>query len=148
MSELKQKLVDDMKLAMREKNAIQLETIRMVRAAVQRKEVDERVELDDEGVLQIILKLVKQCTDAASQFVEGNREDLAEKERTNIAVMEAYLPAKMDAEEVDSIISAAIEETSASSMKDMGKVMGLVKAKVQGRADMGAVSGRIKALLS
>ena len=98
--------------------------------------------------LQVIQKLVKQCTDAASQFVDGNREDLAEKERANIAVMEEYLPAKMDEAEVDRIINDAIAETGASSMKEMGKVMGLVKSKVQGRADMAAVSGRIKALLS
>ena len=147
MSDLKQKLIEDMKLAMRQKNVIQLETIRMMRAAVQRKELDDRTELDDAGVLQVIQKMVKQCVDAANQFVGGNRQDLADKELANIAVMEVYLPEKMADDEVDAIIQEVITTTGATSIKDMGKVMGQVKQKVEGRADMGAVSGRIKALL-
>lgn len=148
MSELKQKLMDDMKLAMREKNTIQLETVRMVRAAVQRREVDDKVSLDDAGVLQIIQKLVKQCTDAANQFKQGGRDDLAEKELANIAVMESYLPEKLSDEEIDKLIKQAISETGATTMKDMGRVMGVLRDRVQGRADMGSLSGRIKSLLS
>jgi uncharacterized protein YqeY len=147
MSTLKQKLLDDMKLAMREKNTIQLETIRMVRAAVQRKEVDERVELDDNAVLQVVQKMVKQCADAASQFIDGGRQDLADKENANIAVLESYLPEKLSDDEVETMIKTAIEETGASSMKDMGKVMAMLKEKVQGRADMGSLSAKIKATL-
>lgn len=147
MSDLKQKLLDDMKLAMREKSTVKLETIRLVRAAVQRKEVDERVELDDNAVLQVLQKMVKQCKDAADQFTRGGRDDLAQKEFANIDVMEAYLPAKLSDSEIDSIIQEAIQQTGAESIKDMGKVMGILRDKVQGRADMGALSGRIKALL-
>jgi len=147
MPDLKQRLLDDMKTAMRDKNAIQLETVRMVRAAIQRKEVDDRTELDDGAVLQIVQKLVKQCTDAEKQFIEGDRQDLADKERANITVMEAYLPAKLSDEEVDEMIKQAIAETGASSMKEMGQVMGILRERVQGRADMGALSGRIKSLL-
>ena len=137
-----------MKLAMREKNTIQLETVRMVRAAVQRREVDDKVSLDDAGVLQIIQKLVKQCTDAANQFKQGGRDDLAEKELANIAVMESYLPEKLSDEEIDKLIKQAISETGATTMKDMGRVMGVLRDRVQGRADMGSLSGRIKSLLS
>ena len=148
MSDLKQKLLDDMKLAMREKNTVQLETIRMVRAAIQRKEVDERTELDDNGVLQVLQKMVKQCNDAAEQFKKGGRDDLAQKELDNIGVMQAYLPEKLSDAEVDLLIQDAIKQTGAESMKDMGKVMGILRDKVQGRADMGALSGRIKSLLA
>jgi uncharacterized protein YqeY len=148
MSDIKQQLLDDMKLAMREKNTVQLETIRMVRAAIQRKEVDERTELDDNGVLQILQKMVKQCNDAAEQFKKGGRDDLAQKELDNIGVMQAYLPEKLSDAEVDVLIQDAIKQSGAESMKDMGKVMGILRDKVQGRADMGALSGRIKSLLA
>lgn len=148
MSELKQKLLDDMKLAMREKNTIQLETIRMVRAAIQRKEVDERTELDDSGVLQVLQKMVKQCNDAAEQFTQGGRDDLAQKELANVGVIEAYLPEKLSDAEIDALVQDAIKQTGAASMKDMGKVMGVLRNQVQGRADMGALSGRIKSLLA
>lgn len=147
MSALKQQLMEDMKLAMREKNTIKLETIRMVRASIQRKELDDRNELDDSGVLQVLQKMVKQCQDASNQFVQGGRQDLSDKEMANIAVMEAYLPEKLSDEEVVKLIESAIEKTGASSIKDMGKVMAYLKTEVQGRADMGKLSGRIKALL-
>ena len=137
-----------MKLAMREKNTVQLETIRMVRAAIQRKEVDERIELDDNGVLQVLQKMVKQCKDAAEQFTQGGRDDLAQKELANVGVIEAYLPEKLSDAEIDALIQQAIKQTSAASMKDMGKVMGVLRNQVQGRADMGALSGRIKSLLA
>lgn len=145
---LKDAIAEDMKSAMREKNTIKLETIRLLRSAIQRKEVDEQTELDDEAVLQIVQKMVKQCRDAAEQFTQGGRDDLASKEKENINILKTYLPAPLSAEEIDKVISTAIAETSASSMKDMGKVMGSVKSKIQGRADMAEVSSRIKALLS
>jgi uncharacterized protein YqeY len=140
--------MDDMKIAMREKQTVRLETIRMVRAAIQRREVDERTELDDAAVLQVLQKMVKQCTDAERQFLDGGREDLAQKERANIEVMQAYLPEKLSDEEIDSLIQQAIDQTGAASMKDMGKVMGLLRGQVQGRADMGALSARIRDLLA
>ncbi len=148
MSDLKQRILDDMKSAMREKDTVALETVRMLRAAIQRREVDDRVELDDNGVLQVIQKMVKQCTDAAKQFVDGGRDDLAEKERANIAVLEKYLPEQLSEAELDQLVQQAIAETGAESIKDMGKVMGVLRPKVHGRADMGALSGRIKSLLS
>lgn len=147
MSELKQRILDDMKSAMREKDTVALETVRMLRAAIQRREVDDRVELDDNGVLQVVQKMVKQCSDAATQFTDGGREDLADKERANIAVLEKYLPAQMSETELDELVQKAIADTGAESMKDMGKVMGVLRPQVQGRADMGALSARIKALL-
>lgn len=147
MSELKKQLMDDMKVAMREKNTLQLETIRMVRAAIQRREVDERIELGDDDVLSVLTKMVKQCNDAASQFDDAGRDDLASKERANIAIMETYLPARLSDDEVERIIREAIERTGASSMKDMGRVMGAVRPELQGRADMGEVSKSIRSLL-
>ena len=145
---LKESLIADMKVAMRDKEKVRLETIRLLRAAIQRKEVDERIELDDEGVLLIVQKLVKQCTDAEDQFAQGNRDDLAQKERENIAVLQTYLPEPLSDSEIESLIKQAIEKTGASTMKEMGKVMGIVKAGAQGRADMGKVSATIKSLLS
>ncbi len=144
MSTLKQRLLDDMKSAMRNRDTTALETIRMIRAAIQRREVDERVELDDNGVLQVVQKLVKQCTDAARQFGEGGREDLVEKEQANIRVIEQYLPEPMSDTELDSLIRETILEVRAQSMKDMGKVLGRLKSQVQGRADMGVVSKRVR----
>ena len=147
MSDLKQRLMDDMKSAMRDKESIKLETVRMMRAQIQRKELDDRTELNDDGVLQVIQKMVKQCQDASSQFVQGGRQDLADKEQANIAIMEAYLPEKLSDEEVDKMVQDAVAQVGATSMKDMGKVMGILKKTIQGRADMGALSGKIKALL-
>ncbi len=147
MSELKQRILDDMKSAMRQKDAVALETIRMIRAAVQRREVDERIELDDSGVLQIIQKLIKQCTDAAEQFGEGGREDLVAKERANIRILEQYLPEQLSGGELEELVRQAITETSAGSMKDMGKVMGVLRTRVQGRADMGTLSNLVRSLL-
>jgi len=133
---------------MRDKDTVKLETIRMLRAAIQRKEVDDQIQLDDEGVLQIIQKMIKQSTDAAEQFIQGSRQDLADKENQNIAVLKTYLPEQLSEDEISVIISKAMADTGAATMKDMGKVMALVKSQLQGRADMGAVSGKIKSLLS
>lgn len=152
---LKESIVADMKAAMRGKETVRLETIRLLRAAIQRKEVDDQTELDDQGVLQIVQKMVKQSTDAIEQFAKGGRQDLVDKENANISILRQYLPEPLSDEAVTKIISQALQQCQAmqpsgvfNSMKDMGKVMGLVKPKIQGRADMGAVSKKIKSLLS
>ncbi len=145
---LKENLFADMQTAMRDKAATRLETIRLLRAAIQRREVDDQVELDDDGVLQIVQKMVKQCQDAAAQFSKGSREDLADKEKASIAILETYLPEPLSDQEVDILIQQAMQQTGAASMKDMGKVVGMIKARSRGRADMAKVSARIKSLLS
>jgi len=145
---LKDCILSDMKSAMRAKETTRLETIRMLRAAIQRKEVDDRVELDDQGVLQVIRKMVKQSTDAAQQFADGNRQDLVDKENETISILRQYLPEPLSEQAVEEIIKQVLQESAATSIRDMGKVMGLVKSKVQGRADMSAVSARIRSLLS
>ncbi|NKB62333.1 MAG: GatB/YqeY domain-containing protein [Gammaproteobacteria bacterium] len=145
---LKERLLADMKVAMREKDTVRLETIRLLRAAIQRKEVDDQRDLSEDEVLQTVQKMVKQCTDSIDQFMKGDRDDLAEKERENIRVLEEYLPEKLSDDEVDKLVQEAITQTGASAMKDMGKVVGSLKSKLQGRADMGAVSAKVKSLLS
>ena len=141
-------LKSDMKDAMRAKDKDRLGVIRMLMAAIKQVEVDKRITLDDGQILSVVEKLVKQRKEAAKQFIAGNRPELAAKEEAEIAVLNDYLPEQMADSELDEVITAAIAETGAASMKDMGKVMGIVKAKVAGRADMGSVSGKIKALLS
>ena len=133
---------------MRAKDKVRLTTIRMLQAAIQRREVDDRITLDDNGVLAIVEKIIKQSRDAAEQFTTGNRPELADKEMADIAVWEQYLPEQLDAAEVDAMITQAISESGAQSMKEMGKVMGLLKPKLQGKTDMGAVSAKIKNKLS
>jgi len=144
---IKERIAADMKQAMRDKDNARKEALRMLRAAIQRREVDERIELDDSQVLAVVEKLVKQGRDSISQFEQGGRDDLAEKERQDVAVLTEYLPEQLSDEEVESHIRQAIEKTGPASMKDRGKVMGMPKPAPQGRADMGAVSGKIKALL-
>lgn len=146
--DLKARIADDMKSAMREKDAARLEAIRMIRAAIQRREVDERVTLDDAGVTQVLQKLVKQGRDAINQFDAGNRADLADKERASVAVIESYLPAALDPAELDALVNAAIADAGASSLRDMGTVMAALKPKLAGRADMGAVSGLVRQRLN
>ncbi len=146
--DLKARIADDMKSAMREKDSARLEAIRMIRAAIQRREVDERVTLDDAGVLAVLQKMIKQSRDAVGQFQSGGRDDLVAKEQAGIAVLESYLPEPLSDEELGRLIEAAITESGAGEMRDMGKVMGLLKPRIDGRADMGAVSARIKARLS
>jgi uncharacterized protein YqeY len=145
---LKDSISADMKTAMRERDTVRLDTVRLLRAAIQRREVDEQIELDDDNVLQVIQKMIKQCNDAADQFDQGRREDLSAKERASITVLEQYLPEQLSEDEIDKIVNQSIADASAASIRDMGKVMGLVKARVQGRADMGAVSARVKSLLT
>ena len=147
MSALKLKLVDDMKVAMRDKDSARLEVIRMLRAAIQRKEVDDRVELSDDDVLAVIQKQIKQANDSIKQFEQGNRQDLADKEKHELGIMQQYMPEQLSAEELQNLVSEAIAATGAESIKDMGKVIGMLKPKVQGRADMGQLSAMIKAAL-
>ena len=144
---LKDRIAEDMKAAMRAKDTPRLETIRMLRAAIQRKEVDEQVTLDDDGVLGVIEKQIKQARDSIEQFKAGNRDDLADKEQVSVDILSEYLPEPLDEVELDALIREAIAETGAESMKDMGKVMGKIKPRVQGRADMGQVSAKVKTLL-
>ncbi len=144
---LKEKIKDDIKQAMRDKNESRLGTLRMLSAAIQRREVDERIQLDDTQVIAVIEKLVKQGRESIEQYVKGGRQELADKESTEIAVFQAYLPQQLSEAEIDQLVAEAIAATGASSIKDMGKVMGVLKPKLQGRADMGQVGGKIKAKL-
>ena len=146
-SALKQRLTEDMKTAMRAKDKKRLGVIRLALAAIKQREVDERIDLDDTQVLAVIDKMVKQRRDSAKQFADADRPELAEQENYEIGVLQDYLPAALDEAELDSLITKAIADSGAGSMKEMGKVMGILKPQVQGRADMGAVSQRIKALL-
>ncbi|MBE9515447.1 MAG: GatB/YqeY domain-containing protein [Proteobacteria bacterium] len=145
---LKAQITDDMKAAMRAKEKVRLGAIRMLQAAIQRREVDDRVELNDDQVMTVIEKLIKQGRDAIKQFEDGDRPELAEKEKTEIAIWEVYLPEQMADDEVAALIAEAVSESGADGMKDMGKVMGVLKPKLAGRADMGKVSGQVKAALS
>ena len=144
----KQQLTDDMKAAMRGGDKHKLGVVRLILAAIKQREVDERIELDDAQVLAVLEKMVKQRKDSISQYEAAAREDLAEVERAEMAVIETYLPAKLSDSELDALIEASIAETGASSARDMGKVVGVVKAKAAGRADMGVASARIKARLA
>ena len=145
---LKQRISDDMKAAMRAKEADRLGTIRMLLAAMKQKEVDERIELDDAMVVSIVDKLIKQRKDAAQQYEAGNRQDLADKEKAEIAVLEVYLPQRLSAEEVAAAVRAIVTELGAAGPGDMGKVMGVVKQRLAGQADMGQVSAAVKAALA
>jgi uncharacterized protein YqeY len=145
---LKSQVVEDMKTAMRAKDAARLSTIRMLLAAIKQREVDERIELTDADVLSIIDKMIKQRRDSITQFEAGKREDLAAIERAEVALLAAYMPARLADAEIDALIAEAIASTGASGIAGMGKVMALLKPKLAGRADMGAVSARIKAKLA
>lgn len=147
MSEIKAKLSDAVKSAMRAKDKERLSTLRLATSALKQIEVDERVELDDTRVLSVIDKMVKQRKDSAEQFTQGGRDDLAEKELAEIEVLKEFLPAALDSADIEALVKDAISQTGAEGMKDMGKVMGVVKPQVQGRADMGEVSKLVKSLL-
>jgi uncharacterized protein YqeY len=144
---LKARITEDMKNAMRSGEKDRLGLIRMLLAAIKQREVDERIELDDTQVLSVIDKMIKQRRDSVTQFEAGGRADLVAKESAEIDWLSDYLPAQLSDAELDALVQEAIATTGASSMKDMGKVMGYVKPKAQGRADMGALSARIKAAL-
>ncbi|WP_145481235.1 GatB/YqeY domain-containing protein [Stenotrophomonas rhizophila] len=142
---MKQQLTDDMKAAMKAGEKHKLGVIRLINAAIKQREVDERIELDDAAVIAVLDKMVKQRKDSVSQFEAANREDLAEIERQELAVIDTYLPAKMGEAEIQAAIQAAVAETGASSAADMGKLMGALKPKLAGQADMGLVSKLVKA---
>ncbi|MBB6243447.1 GatB/YqeY domain-containing protein [Rhodanobacter sp. MP1X3] len=144
---LKQQLTEDMKNAMRAGEKHRLGVIRLMLAAIKQREVDERIELDDTQVLVALEKMLKQRRDSVSQFEAASREDLAVIERDEMAVIETYLPTKLNDAEIDALVTAAIAETGASSARDMGKVVAAVKEKAAGRADMAVVSAKIKARL-
>ncbi|HLE94550.1 MAG TPA: GatB/YqeY domain-containing protein [Sulfuricaulis sp.] len=144
---LKEKIKDDIKQAMRDRNESRLSTLRMLSAAIQRREVDERIQLDDTQVLVVIEKLVKQGREAIEQYNNGGRRDLADKESAEIAIFQAYLPQPLTEAEIDRLIGEAITASGASSVRDMGKVMGLLKPRLQGRADMGQVGNKVKTKL-
>jgi uncharacterized protein len=145
---LKERITDDMKAAMRAGEKERLGVIRMITAAIKQREVDERITLDDAQVLSVLEKMIKQRKESLTQFQAGNRQDLVDKESAEIALLQTYMPAQLSDAEIDAMIAAAIAATGASSVKEMGKIMGLIKAKAQGRADMGAVGAKIKAKLS
>src|ERR1700685_4292502 len=144
---LKERITEDMKSGMRAAQKERLVTVRMILAGIKQREVDERVTLDDSQVLSVIDKMVKQRKESIAQFESGGRADLVAKEQAELAVLQVYLPAQMSDAEVDALIAEAIAATGATSVKDMGKVMGIVKAKAQGRADMAAVGAKIKGKL-
>ena len=148
MSQLKKRIFDDMKSAMRAKEKDRLMTIRTILAAIKQQEVDTREDVDDTSVLAILDKQSKQRRESISQFKDAGREDLVAQEELELGFIKEYLPEPFTDDEVQSIIKEAIDATHASSMKDMGKVMAYIKPKVQGRADMGKISGQIKSSLA
>ena len=144
---LKGRITDDMKAAMRSGEKERLGVIRMITAAIKQREVDERILLDDAQVLSVLEKMIKQRKESIAQFQAGNRQDLVDKEAAEIALVQTYMPSPMTGAEIDALIGEAIAATGAASIKDMGKVMAIMKAKAQGRADMAAVGAKIKAKL-
>ena len=144
---LKRQIQDDTKTAMKAGDKDRLKVLRLILAAIKQQEVDRRVELEENDVLSVLNKMVKQRRDSVTQFRDSGREDLAAIEQDEIAILEHYLPAKLSEGDVDRLIREAIAETGAESLRDMGKVMAVVKQKAEGRADLGAVSARVKAEL-
>ncbi len=145
---LKERLTEDMKSAMKGAEKQRLSTIRMAQAAIKQREVDERIALDDAQVLAVLEKMIKQRKESIVQFEQGGRADLAAQERAEIELLQTYMPAQLSPAELDTLIRDAIAASGAVSVKEMGKVMAIIKSKAAGRADMGAVSARIKAALS
>jgi uncharacterized protein YqeY len=145
---LQARIQEDMKAAMRSGDKGRLGCIRLIMAAVKQREVDERITLDDTQIVGVLEKMGKQRRESIAQFQAGGRPDLVEKENAELAIINAYMPAPLSGAELDALIDAAVNETGAASIKDMGKVMALIKSKAQGRADMSAVGARIKARLS
>ena len=148
MSSLKNQITEDMKSAMKAGEKDRLKVVRLILAAIKQVEVDKRIELDDSAVLAVLDKMVKQRRDSVEQFENGNREDLAAIERAEIQILETYLPEQLSADELAAMVDEVIAATGAESMRDMGKVMGQIKAKAAGRADMGAVSATVKERLN
>jgi uncharacterized protein YqeY len=148
MPNLKAKLTDDMKAAMRSGDKSRLLTIRLILAAVKQKEVDTREEQSDEDIIASLTKMQKQRRESISHFEKGGRQDLVDKEEQELVVLSEYLPAALGEDEIDKLIADAMSESGAASIKDIGKIMGILKPKLAGRADMGAVSAKIKAALA
>jgi uncharacterized protein YqeY len=148
MPTLKERITEDMKAAMRAKEADRLGAIRMLTAAIKQKEVDERVELDDAAVVAIVDKLLKQRKDSIEAFEKAGRQDLVDKEKAEVAVLQAYLPARLSAAEVQAEVKAIVAELGATGPGDMGKVMGAAKQRLAGKADMGQVSAAVKGALA
>lgn len=148
MADIKNKISDDVKTAMRSKDKERLGALRLIQAAFKQKEVDERIELNDEQTLAILDKMAKQHRDSIEQFKKANRDDLVKVELFELNIIEEYLPAQLSDDEINTFIENAISKTGADSIKDMGKVMGMLKGELQGRADMGKVSGLIKSRLN
>jgi uncharacterized protein YqeY len=147
MSSLKDRVTEDMKNAMRAKDSERLGTIRMITSAIKQREVDERITLDDAQVLSVIEKMIKTRKESIAQFQSGGREDLVAKEQKEVDLLQAYMPEQLSEADLDKLIADAIAESGATSIKEMGKAMAIVKQKAQGRADMGAVSAKLKAKL-
>jgi uncharacterized protein YqeY len=145
---LKGQITEDMKSAMKAGEKDRLKVVRLIMAAIKQVEVDQRIELDDAAVLSVLDKMVKQRRDSVEQFEKGNRQDLADIEKAEIAVLETYLPEQLSDAELDALVEEAISATGAESIRDMGKVMGQIKGKAAGRADMGAVGAKVKARLA
>ena len=148
MSDLKQRIVEDMKSAMRSKEKLRLLTVRTMLAAIKQQEVDTREEVDDTAILVILDKMCKQRRESISQFKKADRNDLVEQEEAELEVIQVYLPEPLSDNELQALVAEAMAETGASSMRDMGKVMSFIKPKAQGRADMGKISAIIKSQLS
>ena len=148
MSELKARINDDVKAAMRSKEKELLAVLRLITAAVKQIEIDQRIELDDQQMLGVLDKLAKQHRDSIEQYKNADRDDLVQKEEFELSVVLKYLPEALSEDEINQLIDEAISSTGAEGMKDMGKVMGIIKSKAQGRADMGQLSGLVKAKLS
>ena len=148
MSELKKRIIDDMKLAMKAKDKQALKAVRMILGAIKQKEVDDRIELDDAQVLAVIQKMVKQRKDSISQFSDAGRTDLVEVEETELVVINSYMPEQLSDAEVAEAVDKAITDFGSDSIKDMGKLMGMLKGQLDGKADMGLVSRLIKNKLS
>jgi len=147
MSALKDRITEDMKTAMKAKDSERLGTIRMITAAIKQREVDERIQLDDTQVLAVVEKMIKMRKESIAQFQSGGRDDLAAKEQKEIDVLQVYMPQQLGEAEVDALIAAAIAESGATSIKEMGKAMALLKQKAQGRTDMASASAKLKAKL-
>ena len=148
MSKLKQLITDDMKLAMKAQDKPALKAIRMILGAIKQKELDERIELDDNQVMAVIQKMVKQRKDSISQFSDAGRTDLVEVEEAELLIINNYMPTQLSDDEIEAAVVKAISDTGADSMKDMGKLMGILKGQLDGKADMGQVSQLIKSKLS
>jgi len=148
MSSLTARINDDVKVAMKAKDKPRLGVLRLITAAIKQREVDEQITLNDEQVLAVLEKMIKQRKDSITQYEKAGRDELAQQEAFEIGIIQDYMPEQLSDDEIDALISEAISSSGAESMKDMGKVMGLLKPKLAGRADMGTVSGKIKAKLS